>query len=143
GRLLGPLVDRLQPGYDPPAMVAEVEDGEALQIGDGAVVVHTPGHTPGHISVILPSQRVLIVGDAAGCLLGRVGMPLGMYTEDLDLARDSIRKLAELDFDTACFGHGTAYLRGGARAAFRRLVDRLASRDSRANALRRRPPARD
>jgi hypothetical protein len=43
----------------------------------------------------------------------------------MDEAKSSIRKIAELDFDTAVFGHGTV-LRGKANAEFRKLADRLA-----------------
>jgi glyoxylase-like metal-dependent hydrolase (beta-lactamase superfamily II) len=68
---------------------------------------------------------VLFAGDAAGLLFGRVGMPLGMFTEDVAQAKESIRKLAALEFDAACFGHG-GVLRRGANAAFRRAVEKLA-----------------
>ena len=48
-----------------------------------------------------------------------------MYTEDMAQAKESIRKLAGLEFDTACFGHGRV-LKGRANAAFRRLMEKLA-----------------
>ena len=37
----------------------------------------------------------------------------------------SIGKIAELEFDAACFGHGSV-LKGKANVAFRRLVEKLA-----------------
>jgi glyoxylase-like metal-dependent hydrolase (beta-lactamase superfamily II) len=103
-----------------------VQEGQELDVAGGLHVLHTPGHTAGHVSYLLPSRRVLFVGDAAGCLFGRVGPPVGMYTEDMDQAKQSIRRLASVDFDAACFGHGTV-LRGQANSAFRRLVEKLAA----------------
>lgn len=41
-------------------------DGERITLGELAVeVLHTPGHSPGSISLFLPGERVLICGDAA------------------------------------------------------------------------------
>jgi hypothetical protein len=50
-----------------------------------------------------------------------------MFTEDPAAMRASIAKLAGLEFDTACFGHGSV-LRGRANTAFRDLAERLASK---------------
>ncbi len=126
GWLLGPVIDRLLPRYQPPPGVTEIGDGDVLPFAGGALVVHTPGHTPGHVSLLLGSKRLLIVGDAASSFRGDAGAPIGMYTEDMAMARRSIERLAGLEFDTACFGHGAA-LHGRANAAFRSLVERLAS----------------
>jgi hypothetical protein len=48
-----------------------------------------------------------------------------MFTVDRDQARESIAKIAALDFDIACFGHGRV-LKGEASLHFRRLVEKLA-----------------
>ena len=48
-----------------------------------------------------------------------------MFTEDMDEVKKSMRKLAELDFDTACFGHGKV-LKGKANVAFRQYVEKMA-----------------
>lgn len=83
----------------------------ALRDGDevaGLQIVATPGHTPGHISVYDPVGRVLVAGDA---LVGRadgggIAGPDAAYTQDMDAAHASVRRLAELDVDTVLFGHG-------------------------------------
>jgi glyoxylase-like metal-dependent hydrolase (beta-lactamase superfamily II) len=127
-RILGPLVDRIQPRRIPPLAVRPVVDGDVLgEAGFDMEVVHTPGHTPGHISLLVPSRQALIAGDAAANVFGRLAPPVGLYTEDAESMRRSIERLAGLDFDTACFGHGGA-LRGHAATRFRTLVDRLAGR---------------
>jgi hypothetical protein len=61
----------------------------------------------------------------ARCVMGRLAPPFGVYTEDHDAVKRSIAKLAALDFDVACFGHGRV-LKGGAAAAFRKLAEKVA-----------------
>jgi glyoxylase-like metal-dependent hydrolase (beta-lactamase superfamily II) len=124
GKLAGPILERLSTPAPPVAVDVEVADGEELPIAGGIKAVHTPGHTPGHLSYLLPSKKVLFVGDAAANLL-RLGLPLGMYTADRQQAKESIRKLAALEFDIACFGHGRV-LKGEANLRFRRLAEKLA-----------------
>lgn len=124
GKLAGPLISRLSPPAPPTHVDVEVGDGEELPLAGGIKAVHTPGHTPGHLSFLLPSKNVLFVGDAAANML-RLGLPIGMFTADREQAKESIGKLAALEFDVACFGHGRV-LKGEANLRFRRLVEKLA-----------------
>ena len=127
GRMFGRLIERL-PMYKPAPATAEheINDGDELAIGGGVRVIHTPGHTAGHVSFFVEAHGgVVFAGDAAGNMFGRIGKPLLMYTEDMDEAKASMRKLAELEFDTACFGHGKV-LKGKAHLAFRRYVEKMA-----------------
>ena len=41
-----------------------VEDGEELPFCGGITVIHTPGHTPGHICLYIGQNKTLIAGDA-------------------------------------------------------------------------------
>ncbi|MFF4170545.1 MBL fold metallo-hydrolase [Streptomyces sp. NPDC001744] len=88
----------------PPTRVdREVGDGEDLGFGDGAVVVHTPGHTPGSMAVHLPRHGVLFTGDT----VASVGdVTFGVFHVDRALARESMRALAELAPSVLCCGHG-------------------------------------
>ncbi len=87
---------------DPIVVEHEVTDGEVLPFG--ATVVHTPGHTVGHLSLLLPRDGgVLFAGDAA-TNLGRLGV--GPIYEDIDTGMASLRRLADLQFETAVFSHG-------------------------------------
>jgi len=104
----------------------ELADGEEIPVGDGLIAYHTPGHTAGHVSFLMPSKRLLFVGDAAANYLGRLGPPFGLYSENHDAVRTSIAKIAALDFDIACFGHGRV-LKGAASARFRTLAERVSS----------------
>ncbi len=125
-RLLAPLVNR---GLQPTAPVAidrVVADGDEVDIGGGARVLHTPGHTPGSVALYLPQRRILFSGDAAANAmgLGPPSGPFGMFNADREQARESFLKLAELDFDVACFGHGKPLDRE-ASLAFKRAAEKL------------------
>ncbi|RPF29354.1 glyoxylase-like metal-dependent hydrolase (beta-lactamase superfamily II) [Streptomyces sp. Ag109_G2-6] len=88
----------------PPTRVdRELEDGEVLPFGGGAVVVHSPGHTPGSIGVHLPEHGVLFTGD---CVAGVGQVMLGVFNTDRAEAIASFRRLAALSPSVACFGHG-------------------------------------
>jgi glyoxylase-like metal-dependent hydrolase (beta-lactamase superfamily II) len=85
-----------------------IEDGETLPLAGGLKVIHTPGHSAGHVSLLWREDRLLIVGDVGSNMAG-VNDPLGF--EDLDLGRASQRHLASLTFQAAAFGHGAAITR--------------------------------
>jgi glyoxylase-like metal-dependent hydrolase (beta-lactamase superfamily II) len=119
------VVERMAPRASSARVDREISDGQQLPLGDGFTAHHTPGHTAGHLSFLYPSERVLFVGDAAANMMGRLGPPFGLYSEDHAAVRASIAKLAALDFDVACFGHGRV-LKGKASAAFRKLAEKLA-----------------
>lgn len=128
GRVAGPLLSRVSPDFTPAAVDHEVADGDELAVAGGVTAIHTPGHTPGHLAFLLPGHGgVLFAGDAAGNVL-RLGLPtgmFGMFTADYARARESFAKIAALEFDIACFGHGRV-LKGEANLKFRRLAEKLA-----------------
>jgi glyoxylase-like metal-dependent hydrolase (beta-lactamase superfamily II) len=90
-------------------------------VGDGDTVfdleiIESPGHTPGHISVLDPISGVLAAGDALnGADGGVVGANPG-FSEDMALANASVAKLAGFDYEVALFGHGEPVLSGASRA---------------------------
>jgi glyoxylase-like metal-dependent hydrolase (beta-lactamase superfamily II) len=101
-----------------------------LLTGDGPVpipgfrAVHTPGHTPGHVSYLLERDDVvLFAGDAAAGRGGTVRRTPRMLTDDVAAANVSIARLAGLEFEVAVFGHGRA-VRGRAVDRFRELASR-------------------
>jgi glyoxylase-like metal-dependent hydrolase (beta-lactamase superfamily II) len=84
--------------------------GKVVREGDlvaGFRVVATPGHTPGHVSLLRDEDGVLFTADAFGCLPKkiRVGVREGLCV-DPALARRSARKLVRENFGTAVFAHG-------------------------------------
>ncbi len=121
-RLLYPLYALASRPARPASVDWELADGDDLD--GGARVVHIPGHTIGSIALYLPKRRVLFAGDAAATNFFGLRPPSGIFAEDQAQARESFRKLAALDFDVACFGHG-APLDREASLAFRRRAERL------------------
>jgi len=86
-----------------------VNDGDELPILGGIKVLHTPGHTPGSISLFLQKERLVIAGDV---LAHRFGLRLPSRAFTVDIAQDihSIKRLTSLDFNVMCFGHGSPLL---------------------------------
>ncbi len=88
----------------PPRVDGYVKDGEVLKVGDETVhVLHTPGHSPGSIS--LAGDSYVLTGDALfNQSIGRTDLPGG----DLKTLLHSIKeKLFKLDEETIVYpGHG-------------------------------------
>ena len=82
-----------------------VDDNDRLRVGSASLrVVHTPGHTAGHICLFLEEDRILFSGDNV----------LGMGTTaiappphgDMVQYLASLRKMQGLDAALLCPGHG-------------------------------------
>jgi glyoxylase-like metal-dependent hydrolase (beta-lactamase superfamily II) len=101
----------------PPAPVhRELADGDRLDWGPGARVVHVPGHTAGSVAVHLPDQGALFTGDTIAIWQGR---PIpGVFSSDRVRLAAAYTRLAALDTTVALFGHGEP-LTGDAGAALR------------------------
>jgi glyoxylase-like metal-dependent hydrolase (beta-lactamase superfamily II) len=97
--------------------------GEVLGPLGGLEVIHTPGHTPGSISLYAPQRHLLIVGDALNNRHREIRFPPRMVSINQTQAVDSVKKLARLDFDILCFGHGRLII-GDASARVRDLIKR-------------------
>ncbi|TVT24157.1 MBL fold metallo-hydrolase [Amycolatopsis rhizosphaerae] len=112
------------PEVAPPARVdRELTGGEVLEFGGGARVLSIPGHTDGSIALHLPGHGVLFTGDTAAHMEGQV--MLGIFNLDRSRAAESFRRLAELDVETACFGHGEP-ITSGAGTRLREVAAGLA-----------------
>ena len=96
-----------------------LQEGDQLKVLEGLEVIHTPGHTPGSISLFQPERRILFCGDAlflAHPLTGKSGLrlPLKMVSVDPDLAYQSAVKILDLEPNLLCPGHGEPILRDAA-----------------------------
>ena len=111
-----PIYERVSAGLPdvaPPVPIdRELHDGDVLDFGGGAEILAIPGHTEGSIAIHLPRHGVLFAGDT----IANVGtVMLGTFNQDRARTVESFRRLAALDVDTACFGHGEP-ISGGAGA---------------------------
>jgi glyoxylase-like metal-dependent hydrolase (beta-lactamase superfamily II) len=88
---------------------APVEPDVRLKDGDKVgtlMVIHTPGHSEGHISLLDNERKVMFVGDAVRFIDGKLEGPPPHFTPDMDRATDSIGKISTFDFDIMLSGHG-------------------------------------
>lgn len=133
----GPVLDRStlggrlfrRNGSSPPTPVDdELVDGQLLDVAGGLRVVHTPGHTPGHVSFLHEPTRVLITGDSVFNAFGRMRWPFASLCTDAALNQKSADTLGELDYDIAAFTHGPE-IREDARKAVRGFLAAASRRE--------------
>lgn len=96
-------------------------DGAELDVPGRPRVVHTPGHSPGHCALHVPSEGALFVGDAiAGwsTITGATGpiLPPKEFNNSTDQARASLDRIEGIDAQTLYFGHGDPWTAGTAAA---------------------------
>lgn len=98
--------------FPPVAAKISVQDGDTLDIAGGIEVVHTPGHTGGHVAFLWRRDGgILFAGDVASKM---TGFNYSLGYNDLATAKTSLARLGRLDFDTAVFGHGNPIMEGAA-----------------------------
>ena len=96
--------------------------------------LHTPGHTPGHVSYFRQADGVLITGDAlvtlqvnklGGMVRGRQGLsgPPWYTTADPVAARASLRTLADLEPRILAGGHGHPLIGPGTADRLHRFAE--------------------
>jgi glyoxylase-like metal-dependent hydrolase (beta-lactamase superfamily II) len=86
--------------YGPPQPVLPIRDGQRL---DDILVIHTPGHTPGHACLL--RDGVLFAGDLF--ITGeKFRLAPSFLNHDTEQAKESARKLLGYDFELAVSGHG-------------------------------------
>jgi glyoxylase-like metal-dependent hydrolase (beta-lactamase superfamily II) len=88
------------------------EDGEILAGASGLRVVHTPGHTAGHCSLLGAGAGVLFAGDALATFSfrgGETGPHLLPFNEDASQARESLSRLERLAASIVVVGHGSPF----------------------------------
>jgi glyoxylase-like metal-dependent hydrolase (beta-lactamase superfamily II) len=108
------------------------EDGTIAELEDWRWI-HTPGHTPGHISLFREKDGVLIAGDAFVTTLQESALavitqkkfvcgPPKYFTPDWGAAARSVRELATLEPNVMATGHGKAMYGDEARKELHKLT---------------------
>ncbi|MFO7942039.1 MAG: MBL fold metallo-hydrolase [Bacillota bacterium] len=94
--------DSIRDRFYPVRIDETVEDGDILEVGGLEVeLMHTPGHSPGHVSVYLPRFGAIFAGDAPLWFgPGRPG-PLGSFRDWVE----SMERLLLLDTEFIGWGH--------------------------------------
>lgn len=70
------------------------------------LVIETPGHTAGHISLFSREDSFLITGDALVITDGKLEIPFPQFALNLDDAKKSIEKIHSLSPKIICCYHG-------------------------------------
>ncbi|MFG2122617.1 MBL fold metallo-hydrolase [Streptomyces sp. NPDC048710] len=119
--LPGRLLDRLPKlHWTPVTADGTLADGDLVDGSGGLRVIHTPGHSPGHIVLWHEPSRTLLTGDAV-FHRGRLDLGHAALAADPGLRADSLAKLPA-DVRAVGFAHG-APLTGAGAGTFRRFVE--------------------
>jgi glyoxylase-like metal-dependent hydrolase (beta-lactamase superfamily II) len=90
--------------------------GEEIPSTAGLKVLHTPGHTAGHLAFLWPDDGgVLFAGDLASNMFN---LSYSILYEDLAQGKATLAMLGQTAFDKACFSHGGS-IQTGASQKFR------------------------
>ena len=95
--------------------VRTVADGDRLDLPGSPVIVGMPGHSPGSIAVHSPELDAVCVGDALTtrhALTGRRGPAPAPFTDEPEVAIDSLDRLVALEATWVLPGHGTPWNAG-------------------------------
>ena len=102
-----------QGGHEPFHVTQLLKDGDIL-LGAGELqVIHTPGHTEGHISLLHKRTGTLMTGDSIFNMTSRISWSLSGFCVDYKQARSTARRFLDLDFTNAAFTHGPEILGEG------------------------------
>lgn len=103
----------------------ELKEGDRLdEVLPGLEVVDEPGHSPGQCGFWQAEQRLLFGGDVMMNLPFGLNLPVAYGTADMEEAKRSIGKVAEMGVATLCLGHGKPLV-GTAAPSIRAFVNKL------------------
>lgn len=117
------LAEYLDQPVAPYTVDQPLEDEQVIRLGHADwQVIHTPGHTPGHLSLWQPEERLLIVGDAMSDYdVGWVNLALD-GPDAAVTALHSIQRLADLNPRVILPAHGS--IPADPAAAFAKALQR-------------------
>lgn len=97
---------------DVPVFASPLEGIDGTEpLADGDVVgslraFATPGHTPGHMSLVDEDRGLLLIGDCLGAVAGQLVRAPAQFTSDPARAEQSLHRLRDLRGSRVLFGHG-------------------------------------
>ena len=119
---LGRLSRRMSSNFDAAPVARTMTDGELL--ADSQLRVHhTPGHTPGHCSLLHETSGTLITGDAIWNMRSRRTWPVLAFCTSAALTEQTAATLGDLSYTTAAFTHGPEIPERGRQAIREFLVN--------------------
>ena len=105
------MVKQMFKNFTPVDVETTLSDDQELPFSGGITVIHTPGHTPGHLCLYHKNSKTLIVGDAMNVMDGKLMGPKKEILQDGDyeIALDSLNKLLKFDVKNIITYHGGLY----------------------------------
>lgn len=108
-------------GIGPPKIERTVPlaDGETVEVPGRPRVIHTPGHTEGHVAFHFPAHGALFAGDSICTwhpIMGRRGPQLMAFNVSNGGALDSLTRYEDVEADLVLVGHGEPWAEGPAAA---------------------------
>ena len=119
--------------YQPREPDRLLDDGDLLIFGQTrARVLHTPGHSPGHLSFHFPEERVIYLADLD---LVKFGPYYGDKGSSIDDTIASLQRVAAIDADIYLVAHGKEGVLDGDPIHIQRYLDVIYTREERLLAL--------
>jgi glyoxylase-like metal-dependent hydrolase (beta-lactamase superfamily II) len=113
--------------YQPKEPDRLLEDEEILDFGQTRVqVLHTPGHTAGHLSFHFLDESVIFFADLD---LVKFGPYYGDNASSIDNTIKSLQRLAKIDADVYLVSHGKEGILDGDPAYIQRYIDVIYQRE--------------
>lgn len=86
-----------------------VDDNETFDWCGGCTIIATPGHTPGHISLLVNDENIIIAGDAATINEGQLVTVNPQFALNLDEANRSLDLIKNMKPNKVICYHGGVY----------------------------------
>jgi len=87
----------------------ELHHDDVIPVCGGIRVIHTPGHTAGHVCYYIERDKLLMTGDTVSVRDGHLTGAVAMHTPDMALAAKSNQKLADYPAEILVGYHGGVY----------------------------------
>ncbi len=94
---------------EPVAVDRFLHDGDRLSWCGGCRIVATPGHTPGHISLFMEKDSIVVTGDAIALEDNQPVVANPQFTLDPEQAEQSLEKLLSMKAASYYCYHGGVY----------------------------------
>lgn len=108
-------------GFDPIKVAGQFRDQELLPIAGGLQVIHTPGHTPGHVSFLHKPSGTLITGDSVFNFGFKIAWSLSAFCTNYIQSKETALKFLNLEFETTAFTHGP-HIQNGGKVALKKFL---------------------
>ena len=105
------MVKQMFENFVPVDVDTTLADNQELPYCGGITVIHTPGHTPGHLCLYHKNSETIIVGDAMNIFDGELVGPRKeiLIEGDYEIAMESLKKLLKFDAKNIITYHGGLY----------------------------------